>query len=146
VPCRARDVRRLLLRRRASRPQLKRDPLGRDGPFGGNLLPNWQLQLARYGVAGGCLIVSVGTLMPSGGPLRPMLWAVGFLSAGVASAMRAVNWHGVTDRIVANSDHFWGLSRDRELALQRSMGRIGAAVALAAFALAAVLVAIHPRR
>ncbi len=110
------------------------------------MLPNWQLQLARYGVAGGCLIVSVGTLMPSGGPLRPMLWAVGFLSAGVASAMRAVNWHGVTDRIVANSDHFWGLSRDRELALQRSMGRIGAAVALAAFALAAVLVAIHPRR
>jgi len=28
VPCRARDVRPLLLRRRASRPQLKRNPLG----------------------------------------------------------------------------------------------------------------------
>ena len=110
------------------------------------MLTSWQLQLARYGASLGVLIGAAGSSLRSGGPLTPILWALGFLLIGIASAMKAVNWRGVTDRIVANSDHFWGLSRDREFALQRSIGRVGVVLALAGITLAAALETIHPRR
>ena len=109
------------------------------------MLRNWQLQLVRFGLPVGVLIGAVGGLtLPSDDPRKPILWAVGFLLVGVASAARAVNWNGVTDHIVANAVYTYGLTRDRQLALQRSIGKTGVAMSLVGLALAVAL-AVHLR-
>ena len=65
MPWRARDVRPLLLRRRAGRPQLKRDPLGRLALLGMLSMP------ARFWIFSACCtILCSGQLRPSGVTLR----------------------------------------------------------------------------
>ena len=85
MPWRAQDVRPLLLRRRASRPQLKRDPLG-------GTMSQRQLASVLFAVLGGFIaitsvpqvVLSIGVLT-AGVQAAPVAYAITFLIGTITS-------------------------------------------------------------
>ncbi len=99
------------------------------------------LLCARYGISLGIVIwASAGFLPTRGGLAYVGLRFLGALVWAAAGALRAANWGGVTERLVAHYSNFSDLAPDRQFRLQRTIGVLAVAGALVAMALLTVMI------